>query len=166
MRKAILRAAGVIALHDEDAVFRSETANLRLARLARTDGVDPAADGHRVQGGVARGGRGRVHRLAVSAGGPEHAGRGRWVPPRRLPGRRVGGVAVHRPLARVPENTLKFGSACDLRVRHILVRRRAGLAVAGRDVRCWRSRPGSWSPRGAGVRILIVAFRADRGGEP
>src|SRR3954471_11990467 len=33
LRKAILRAAGVIPQHDEDAVFRSETANLRL--LAR-----------------------------------------------------------------------------------------------------------------------------------
>src|SRR4051812_357475 len=34
LRKAILRAAGVIPLHDEDAVFRSETANLRLARAS------------------------------------------------------------------------------------------------------------------------------------
>src|SRR4051812_6588111 len=30
LRKAVLRAAGVIALHDEAAVFRSESANLAL----------------------------------------------------------------------------------------------------------------------------------------
>src|SRR3984885_9077761 len=41
LRKAILRAAGVVPLHDEDAIFKSETANLRLARASERYGVDP-----------------------------------------------------------------------------------------------------------------------------
>jgi len=43
LRKAILRGAGIIPLHDEDAVFRSEMANLKLARATERWGVDPIA---------------------------------------------------------------------------------------------------------------------------
>ena len=43
LRKAILRAAGVLAPHDEEAVFRSEAANLRLAAVTARHGVDPIA---------------------------------------------------------------------------------------------------------------------------
>ena len=43
LRKAVLRSAGLIALHDEDAIFRSEAANLRLAQATARYGVDPIA---------------------------------------------------------------------------------------------------------------------------
>src|SRR3978361_309574 len=41
LRKAILRAAGVIPLHDEAAVFRNQAANLRLTYASARYGVDP-----------------------------------------------------------------------------------------------------------------------------
>ncbi|MFC7691178.1 hypothetical protein ACFQY5_17955 [Paeniroseomonas aquatica] len=43
LRKAILRGAGIIPLHDEDAIFKSETANLKLAQTTQRWGVDPIA---------------------------------------------------------------------------------------------------------------------------
>ena len=55
LRKAILRAAGVIALHDEETVFRSETANLRSAQPPQRSRRRPGGHRHRVQGGAAGG---------------------------------------------------------------------------------------------------------------
>ena len=43
LRKAILRTAGIIALHDEDAIFRSETDTLRRAGAVAGRGLDPVA---------------------------------------------------------------------------------------------------------------------------
>src|SRR6266436_1371763 len=107
LRKAILRSAGVIPLHDELTTFAAETAELReqarrnearlawLAALASFKAV--LLEGLEVVFIV----------IALSAG------RGTLVPAS------AGAVAacllvagvgfvVHRPLARVPENTLKF----------------------------------------------------------
>ena len=106
LRKAILRASGLKALHDEDAAFAAEVA------AARASGPQPpavtATPRDLVQVDAARGPRGRVHR--------DHA--------RRQPGsdRRsprpgavvalvvvvIVGALVRQPLSRVPENTLKF----------------------------------------------------------
>src|SRR5258708_4745615 len=62
LRKAILRAAGIIPLHDEEAAFRAETAHLRH-------------------------GAGAIAALLVVV---------------------FLGVILHRPLAKIPENALKF----------------------------------------------------------
>jgi uncharacterized membrane protein len=105
LRKAILRAAGVISIHDEAKIYEEETALMRsTAKPARAfDAVAFIAcfkavslEGLEVTFTV----------LAIGAGGS-------------LLVASIGaalaavlvillGVALHRPLSRVPENTLKF----------------------------------------------------------
>jgi Ca2+/H+ antiporter, TMEM165/GDT1 family len=107
LRKAILRSAGVIPLHDEATAFAAETAELReQARRdkARLDWLAGLASFKAVLlEGL------EVVFIVIALG----AGRGMLVPAS------AGAVAacllvagvgfiVHRPLARVPENTLKF----------------------------------------------------------
>src|SRR5262249_30843459 len=43
LRKAILRSAGVIALHDEEAAFNSRTSELKVAKPALSGFADPIA---------------------------------------------------------------------------------------------------------------------------
>ena len=108
LRKAILRGAGVLALHDEEAIFRSETANLCLARATERWGVDPIATVTAFKSVLLEGVEVAFIVIAVAAGGP-------GLLPAAAAGAAVAGVivvalaiVVHRPLARVPENTLKF----------------------------------------------------------
>lgn len=108
LRKAILRSAGIIALHDEDAVFRSETANLKLARATERWGVEPIATATAFKGVLLEGVEVAFLVLAVAAGSPA------LVMPAALGALAaallvtIAAVAVHKPLSRVPENTLKF----------------------------------------------------------
>jgi Ca2+/H+ antiporter, TMEM165/GDT1 family len=106
LRKAILRSIGVIALHDEDAAFARETRELNEAqrRASEFDWVAGAAAFKAVllEGievvfiviavGAARGLLGFASAGAVAA----------CVAVAAI------GAAIHRPLARVPENGLKF----------------------------------------------------------
>lgn len=109
LRKAMLRAAGRLPLHDEGAVFRSETANLRLARASERWGVEPVAAATAFKGVLLEGVEVAFLVLAVAAGSPA------LVLPAALGALAaallvvVAAVIVHRPLSRVPENTLKFG---------------------------------------------------------
>jgi uncharacterized membrane protein len=107
LRKAILRAAGVIALHDEEAVFRSEAANLRLAAVTARHGVDPIATVTAFKAVLLEGVEVVFIVLALGAAPgllwPAAAGAGAAA---LLVG--LVGLIVHRPLAQVPENTLKF----------------------------------------------------------
>lgn len=108
LRKAILRAAGIIALHDELAAFAGETANLREdarrheLRFGWIAGI--TAFKAVVLEGI------EVVFIVIAVG----AGRGLlW--PASLGALAacvivlVIGLVVHKPLSRVPENTLKFG---------------------------------------------------------
>jgi uncharacterized membrane protein len=109
LRKAILRAGGVIGLHDEAAVYANET-----AALARAGGGAPLQ-------------RVRLDRVALATSfkavtleGLEvifiviATGAGGLLPPAAVGAVLAGslvilaGLALRRPLARVPENTLKF----------------------------------------------------------
>jgi Ca2+/H+ antiporter, TMEM165/GDT1 family len=106
LRKAILRSIGVIALHDEDAAFARETRELAEAerRTSEFDWVAGAASFKAVllEGievvfiviavGAARGLLGFASAGAIAA----------CVAVAAI------GMAIHRPLARVPENGLKF----------------------------------------------------------
>jgi uncharacterized membrane protein len=103
LRKAILRAAGIIPLHDEAAVFAAETAALR----AHTQRLDWLAGLAAYKAMLLEGLE--VVFVVIAVG----AGRGLLVPASigaaaacALVG--VVGLVVHRPLARVPENALKF----------------------------------------------------------
>jgi uncharacterized membrane protein len=107
LRKAILRSAGVIPLHDEAAAFASETAELReranwqdarldwLAGLASFKAV--LLEGLEVVFIVLAVGAGRGLLFPASAGALAACLLVAGV-----------GLVIHRPLARVPENTLKF----------------------------------------------------------
>src|ERR1700674_3165508 len=103
LRKAILRAAGIIALHDEEAAYAAGTAELREHR-SRLDWLAGLAsfkagllEGLEVVFIVIAVGGGRGLLLPASAGALAACG---LVA--------IAGFALRRPLARVPENTLKF----------------------------------------------------------
>jgi uncharacterized membrane protein len=103
LRKAILRAAGVVPLHNEAAAFAASTAELRehrsrldwLAGLASFKAV--LLEGLEVVFIVIAVGAGRGLLLPASAGALGACGLVALT-----------GFFLHRPLARVPENALKF----------------------------------------------------------
>jgi Ca2+/H+ antiporter, TMEM165/GDT1 family len=107
LRKAILRAAGIVPLHDETAIFASETTELRnqargshtrlgwLAGLASFKAV--VLEGLEVVFIVIAIGVGRGLIIPAGVGAIAACALVTGV-----------GVLVHRPLARVPENSLKF----------------------------------------------------------
>jgi uncharacterized membrane protein len=108
LRKAALRAAGVIPLHDEEAIFATETAHLAEEARRRRASLDWLAGVTAFKAVLLEGLE--VVFIVIALG----AGRGLLVPAS------LGalaacvlvlviGAAVHRPLSRVPENTLKFG---------------------------------------------------------
>lgn len=113
LRKAILRSAGVIHMHDEEAVYARETMALRQEDRSAPAAVPAAGT--------------RVDRIAVATAfkavtleGLEvifiviATGAGGMLIPAGLGAAAAGalvvlvGLALRRPLARVPENTLKF----------------------------------------------------------
>ena len=108
LRKAALRAAGVVSLRDEDAVFRAETAALKERVRHRQRSRDWAAGITALKAVLLEGLE--VVFIVIAVG----AGRGLLVPASLGALAACGlvlaaGVVVHRPLSRVPENLLKFG---------------------------------------------------------
>jgi uncharacterized membrane protein len=108
LRKAILRSAGIIALHDEMAAYAAETAQLREEARRHQSRLDWVAGLTAFKAVVLEGIE--VVFVVIAVG----AGRGLlW--PASLGALAacalvlVIGFIVHKPLARVPENTLKFG---------------------------------------------------------
>jgi uncharacterized membrane protein len=108
LRKASLRAAGVIPLHDEDAIFAAETAELAGQAYHRRANRDWVAGITALKAVLLEGLE--VVFIVIAVG----AGRGLLAPAS------LGalaacvlvlaiGAVVHRPLSRVPENLLKFG---------------------------------------------------------
>jgi uncharacterized membrane protein len=107
LRKAILRAAGIIPLHDEAQAFAGETSTLREQARRREARLEWLATMTSFKAVVLEGLE--VVFIVIAVG----AGHGLLVPAG------LGalaacllvvavGFAVHRPLTRVPENTLKF----------------------------------------------------------
>ena len=106
LRKAILRASGFKALHDEDAIFARELEEARRAGRV-TEGIDPYAFTLSFKGVLLEGlevvfivltfgsTQGSIALAALGAGAAIVVVAGL-------------GVLVKAPLARVPENTLKF----------------------------------------------------------
>jgi uncharacterized membrane protein len=108
LRKASLRAAGIIPLHDEDAIFAAQTAELTKQADRRRRSLDWVAGITALKAVLLEGLE--VVFIVVAVGG----GRGLLVPAS------LGalaacilvlaiGAVVYRPLSRVPENNLKFG---------------------------------------------------------
>ena len=108
LRKAILRAAGVIPLHDEEAIFASEAAQLTTTAGRERRSLNWVAGLTAFKAVLLEGLE--VVFIVIAVG----SGRGLLWPAS------LGalaafvvilaiGIAIHKPLAKVPENTLKFG---------------------------------------------------------
>jgi Ca2+/H+ antiporter, TMEM165/GDT1 family len=107
LRKAVLRASGIIPLHDEAAAFATETAELRELAIRHEARLDWLAGLASFKAVLLEGLE--VVFIVIAVG----AGRGLLVP--ASAGALAAcllvagiGFAIHRPLARVPENALKF----------------------------------------------------------
>jgi uncharacterized membrane protein len=107
LRKAILRASGYKALHDEDAIFQREVAAASTGPQVLRAGLDWYSFTLSFKGVLLEGLEvifivltfgASANNIALAAVGAAAA----------LLLVAATGVAVHRPLARVPENTLKF----------------------------------------------------------
>jgi Ca2+/H+ antiporter, TMEM165/GDT1 family len=107
LRKAILRAAGYIALHDEEAIFTRERENLRKETQHRQTSADWIAGLLAFKAVVLEGIEVVFIVIAVGAGGGMIVAASLGAMAACLLVLLIG-VFVHRPLARVPENTLKF----------------------------------------------------------
>lgn len=106
LRKAILRSAGLIALHDEEAAFRKNASAMRTAGFSA--GWDKVAFGTAFNITMLEGTEVVFIVIAIGAGGT-----GMLLPASlgavaALLLVVILGFALHRPLTRVPENTLKF----------------------------------------------------------
>jgi uncharacterized membrane protein len=108
LRKAILRSAGIIPLHDEAAAFAAETAQLEETALRLSARLDWIAGVTTFKAVLLEGLEVVFIVIAVGAGR-------RLLWPAALGAATACalvlavGIIVHRPLARIPENTLKFG---------------------------------------------------------
>jgi uncharacterized membrane protein len=106
LRKAILRAGGFKALHDEDAIFAEEVAELR-ADGAERPGMDPFGFTVSFKGVLLEGLE--VAFIVITFGSNQHN-----VALAVLAALAAvlvvvaAGAAAHAPLSRVPENTLKY----------------------------------------------------------
>ena len=107
LRKAILRAAGILALHDEDKLYAAEIAELSGLRRA-TSGFDRVAVAASFKITMIEGSE--VVFIIVAMGS---TGRGLLLPAS------IGalaalllvvalGLVLHKPVSTIPENTLKF----------------------------------------------------------
>lgn len=109
LRKAILRAAGIIGLHDETAIYAKQTSKLQNEEVGHplNVGTDWIAIATTFKAVVLEGLE--VVFIVIATGAV-----GNMLIPASLGAAAAGivvillGVALHRPLARVPENTLKF----------------------------------------------------------
>jgi uncharacterized membrane protein len=107
LRKAILRAAGIVPLHDETEAFARQQAELSGTGPARTVLLDPVAIIATFKAVTLEGIEVVFIVLAVGA-------TGNALLPAAVGAAAAGclviaaGIALHRPLARVPENALKF----------------------------------------------------------
>ncbi|HEX5195030.1 MAG TPA: hypothetical protein VFW09_19705 [Solirubrobacteraceae bacterium] len=109
LRKAVLRAAGLKALHDEDAIFEREAAAARDADAgARGRGpVDGYAFTIACKGVLLEGLE--VVFIVLTFGANQHdVGLATLAAVAATLAVVAAGVAVRAPLARVPENTMKF----------------------------------------------------------
>lgn len=148
LRKAILRAAGLIPLHDEAAAFAKETAQLQTV----TGGEgrwDKVAFGTSFNITMLEGTEVVFIVIAIGAGGTGMllpAGLGATAALLLVIGL---GFVLHRPLAKVPENTLKFTVGVLLSG--------FGTFWVGEGMRL--SWPGSdWSILGLMAAYLVIAL--------
>lgn len=107
LRKAILRAAGLKALHDENAAFEAAGAAARAAGARALAGVDGYAFAVSFKGVLLEGLEVAV--IVLTFGANQHrVGLAAAAAAAAVAVVVLAGLMVRAPLARVPENTLKF----------------------------------------------------------
>jgi uncharacterized membrane protein len=107
LRKAILRASGLKALHDEEASYREEAEAARLAGALQAR-FDPYSFTIAFKGTFLEGLE--VVFIVITFGANQHdVGLAAVAAGIAVLAIILAGVAIHAPLARVPENTMKFG---------------------------------------------------------
>ena len=112
LRKAMLRSLGVVALHDEDEAYGKETRLLEGEIAAHKSRGDWIAGVTAFKAVLLEGLE--VVFIVIAVGAGQGAGRSQLWPAgigAALAAALVlaAGVALHKPLSQVPENTLKFG---------------------------------------------------------
>jgi len=108
LRKAILRASGFKARHDETAAFASEQDAARRAGGVVSGGLDAYSFTVAFKGVLLEGLE--VVFIVVTFGANQHdIGLAAAAAAAAVVAVAVAGVLAHAPLSRVPENTLKFG---------------------------------------------------------
>jgi uncharacterized membrane protein len=152
LRKAVLRAAGAIPLHDEDAAYARQTAALRAAGGAGP-GWDRVAVSTAFKITMIEGVEVVFIVVALGAAGSGllvHAGLGAAAALLVVIGL---GVLLHRPVAAIPENTLKFAVGVLLCA--------FGTFWAGEGMGCtWPG--GDWSVPALNAGFLAAALIAVR----
>ncbi|HET8979045.1 MAG TPA: hypothetical protein VFN87_12860 [Solirubrobacteraceae bacterium] len=107
LRKAILRASGFKKLHDEDQIYGDELAAAQGAG-AVGEGLDPYSFTVSFKGVFLEGLE--VIFIVLTFGANQHnIGLAAIAAAAAVVTVILAGIAVHAPLARVPENTMKFG---------------------------------------------------------
>lgn len=107
LRKAILRSSGLKSLHDEDTEFREQTEAARRAATGSRLGLDWFAFTVSFKGVFLEGAEVVfiVITFGLNAGDVGLAAAGAGAAGAAV---LIAGLVAHRPLARVPENTLKY----------------------------------------------------------
>ena len=150
LRKAILRSAGVIALHDEDKLYASEVATLRAAPVASV-GIDRVALSTAFNITMVEGIE--VVFIVIAMG---TAGGGLLLPASlgavaALLVVTALGLVLHKPISTIPENTLKFTVGILLATFGTFwIGEGAGLAWPGSDL----------SLAGLAAGFMLAAFTA------
>jgi uncharacterized membrane protein len=151
LRKAILRAAGLKAMHDEEETFAAERRAAREAGADERLGLDWYAFVVSFKGVLLEGLE--VVFIVVTFGTsarnvPLAAGAATVAAALVI----VAGVVVHRPLARVPENTLKFAVGVVLATYGLFwtVEGLGAVTPAGTSL--------SWPGGDAAAPVLLVAW--------
>lgn len=108
LRKAVLRSSGLKALHDETEEYAAQTAAARQAESKRRFGIDTFAFVVSFKGVFLEGVEVVfiVITFGLSAGDMQYAVLGAVAAAVIV---LVAGAILHRPLAMIPENTLKYG---------------------------------------------------------
>ena len=149
LRKAVLRSAGVIPMHDEAAVFTRQTAAMR--QLDGGGGWDRVAFGAAFQITMLEGTEVVFIVVAIGAGGAGLLFPASLGALAALLVVALLGVVVHKPLAKIPENALKFTVGVLLSAfGSFWVGEGIGLAWPGSD----------WSILGLIAGFLFVAWLA------
>jgi uncharacterized membrane protein len=153
LRKAILRSTGYIALHDEDQAFAAETDAARRAGPERRLGLDWYAFTVAFKGVLLEG----LEVVFIVVGfGASAADRRPAVLGAAIAFGLVlaVGVAVHRPLSRVPENLIKHGVGLLLSTFGLF------WLVEGLNAVASAKHPVEWPGGDLALPVILLAWAA------